>query len=118
VVVLCTMPVPVLVAFTLAPATTAPDGSVKVPLMAPRNVWAFPATANRASATKIPITCLISLLQQNPNNLGTGGYRCIRVTLQLGSQIANVIYGYYFQSLTEVPEGINMPFGKKDYEIP
>jgi hypothetical protein len=38
--------------------------------------------------------------------------------LQLGSQIANVIYDYYFQSLTELPEGGNMPFGKKDYEIP
>jgi hypothetical protein len=86
--------------------------------MAPRNVWAFPATANRASATKIPITRLISLLQTKPEYLGTGGYRRIRVTLQLGSQIASVIYAYYFQSLTEVPEGGNMPFGKKDYEIP
>jgi hypothetical protein len=33
------------VAFTLALATTAPDWSVTVPLIAPRKVWLKPATA-------------------------------------------------------------------------
>src|SRR6266436_5858199 len=40
------MPVADSVAFTAALGTTAPDGSVTVPLMAPRNVWAFAATAS------------------------------------------------------------------------
>src|SRR6202011_3783561 len=87
VVAVCETPVPVLVAFTLAPATTAPDGSVTVPLMAPRNVWAFPATANRDRATKIPSIRLISLLQQNLNILAKGGCRYIWIALQLESQI-------------------------------
>src|SRR5206468_9137461 len=34
------------VALTVAPGTTAPDGSVTVPLMAPRNVCEFATTAN------------------------------------------------------------------------
>src|SRR5580698_3508672 len=38
-----------LVAFTLAPATTAPDGSVTVPLMAPRNVCAYPVAPSSTS---------------------------------------------------------------------
>src|SRR6266571_3542712 len=40
------MPVAVSVAFTWAFGTTAPDGSVTVPLIAPRNVWAFVAAAS------------------------------------------------------------------------
>src|SRR5258708_3370719 len=40
------MPVAVSVAFTWAFGTTAPDGSVTVPLIAPRNVWAFAAAAS------------------------------------------------------------------------
>src|SRR5882724_13155386 len=40
------MPVEDSVAFTAALGTTAPDGSVTVPLMAPRHVWASAATAS------------------------------------------------------------------------
>src|SRR5260370_26372419 len=40
------MLVAVSVAFTWAFGTTAPDGSVTVPLIAPRNVWAFVAAAS------------------------------------------------------------------------
>ncbi len=40
------MLVAVSVAFTWAFGTTAPDGSVTVPLIAPRNVWAFIAAAS------------------------------------------------------------------------
>src|SRR5712691_6950788 len=40
------MLVAVSVAFTWAFVTTAPDGSVTVPLIAPRNVWAFVAAAS------------------------------------------------------------------------
>src|ERR1700737_2136194 len=109
------MPVPVLVAFPLAPATTAPDGSVTVPLIAPRNVWAFPATANRARATKIPSVRLISLLQQNLNILAKGGCRYIWIALQLESQIANVHYAAIFQLLTVVAKDGNTLFGKKRY---
>src|SRR6266849_3391226 len=41
--VACSIPVAVSVAFTCAFGTELPDGSVTVPLMAPRNVWAFAA---------------------------------------------------------------------------
>src|SRR5882672_4547480 len=44
--VLWSIPVVLSVAFTAALGTTAPEGSVTVPLMAPRNVWAFAATAS------------------------------------------------------------------------
>src|SRR5690242_9805087 len=40
------MPVVVSVALTVALGTTPPDGSVTVPLMAPRKVWALAATAS------------------------------------------------------------------------
>src|SRR6267154_1079149 len=40
------MPVALSVAFTCAFGTELPDGSVTVPLMAPRNVWAFVAKLN------------------------------------------------------------------------
>src|SRR6266571_2854510 len=40
------MPVATSVAFTVAFGTTPPDGSVTVPLIVPRNVCAFPATAS------------------------------------------------------------------------
>src|SRR6266567_2149392 len=40
------MPVVLSVAFTWAFGTTPPDGSVTVPLIAPRNVWPFTATAS------------------------------------------------------------------------
>src|SRR5216684_4286585 len=40
------MPVALSVAFTAALGTDAPDGSVTVPLIVPRNVWAFAATAS------------------------------------------------------------------------
>src|SRR6266487_388888 len=39
-------PVALSVAFTCAFGTTPPDGSVTVPLIAPRNVWPFTATAS------------------------------------------------------------------------
>src|SRR6266576_1703522 len=44
--VVWSMPVALSVAFTAAFGTTAPDGSVTVPLIAPRNVCAFTPTAN------------------------------------------------------------------------
>src|SRR5712671_1971139 len=44
--VLWSMPVALSVAFTAALGTTAPDGSVTVPLIAPRNVCASAATAS------------------------------------------------------------------------
>src|SRR6266850_2417261 len=44
--VLWSIPVEFSVAFTVALGTTAPDGSVTIPLMEPRNVWAFAATAS------------------------------------------------------------------------
>src|SRR5260370_32217219 len=105
------MSVPVLVAFTLAPAPIAPDGSVTVPLMAPRNVWAFPATANSATATKIPSMCLISLLQQNLNILATRWVQLFRITLQLESQSLNAGSGAIFQLLTGVAKDSNTLFG-------
>src|SRR6266851_4334047 len=40
------MPVADSVAFTWTFGTTAPEGSTTVPLMEPRNVWAFAATAS------------------------------------------------------------------------
>ena len=40
------MPVALSVAFTCAFGTTPPEGSVTVPLIAPRNVWPFMATAS------------------------------------------------------------------------
>ncbi len=43
----CSMPVEVSSAFTCAPATEASEGSVTVPLMAPRNVCAFVFSATR-----------------------------------------------------------------------
>src|SRR5206468_12898209 len=49
--VLSVTPVPLFVALTLAPATTAPDGSVTVPLMAPRNVCAYPNTPSSTTTT-------------------------------------------------------------------
>src|SRR6266481_5210138 len=53
--VLWSIPVVLSVAFTVALGTTAPEGSVTVPLMAPRNVWAFAATASER-ATRIAKT--------------------------------------------------------------
>src|SRR6266478_5465514 len=44
--VLWSRPVALSVAFTCAFGTTLPDGSVTVPLIAPRNVWPFTATAS------------------------------------------------------------------------
>src|SRR6266704_5537049 len=44
--VLWSRPVALSVAFTCAFGTTPPDGSVTVPLIAPRNVWPFTATAS------------------------------------------------------------------------
>ena len=49
--VLRTIPVAVFAAFTLAPATTAPDGSVTLPLIAPRNVCAYPVTEKKSTRT-------------------------------------------------------------------
>src|SRR5438309_177981 len=50
------MPVAFSVALTVAPGTSAPDGSVTVPLMAPRNVWACAfsplSTKTRATAQR------------------------------------------------------------------
>src|SRR2546422_2573095 len=46
VVVLWSIPVALSVALTAAFGTTPPDGSVTVPLIAPRNVCAFPPTAS------------------------------------------------------------------------
>src|SRR6476646_1069101 len=43
------MPVAFSVALTVAPATAAPDGSVTVPLIAPRNVWLFAVTTTRSA---------------------------------------------------------------------
>jgi len=45
-------PVSVLVSFSVAPAATAPDGSVTVPLRLARVSWAMPAAAASTSATK------------------------------------------------------------------
>src|ERR1700686_2539639 len=42
------------VAFTVAPATTAPDGSVTVPLIAPRKVCPYALTASRVIARTRP----------------------------------------------------------------
>src|SRR6266478_598680 len=44
--VLWSIPFADCVAFTWAFGTTAPEGSTTVPLMEPRNVWAFAATAS------------------------------------------------------------------------
>src|SRR6266702_7700342 len=44
------MPVVLSVAFTWAFGTIPPDGSVTVPLIAPRNVWPFTATASDKTA--------------------------------------------------------------------
>src|SRR5437879_8316181 len=93
------MPVPELVAFTLAPATTAPDGSVTVPLMAPRNVWAFPATASRASAIKIPSIRLISLLQQNLNILAQGWVQVYAVACSLKAKSLTPVMVLFFSYL-------------------
>src|SRR5579859_4391836 len=52
--VLWSRPVATSVALTCAFGTTAPDGSLTVPLMAPRNVWALAAivTLSRTNKTK------------------------------------------------------------------
>src|SRR5215467_3097980 len=49
------MPVAISVALTAALGTTPPDGSVTVPLIEPRKVWAFAATASE-NAIKITTT--------------------------------------------------------------
>ena len=48
-IVLCEVFVAVSVASTVAPGTTAPDGSVTVPLMPPRNVWPWIAAGSAIS---------------------------------------------------------------------
>src|SRR6266478_1978387 len=53
--VLWSIPVVLSVAFTAALGTDAPEGSVTVPLIAPRKVCAFAATANDKT-TRIAIT--------------------------------------------------------------
>jgi hypothetical protein len=64
VVVLSVTSVPTFVAFTPALATTAPDWSVTVPLMAPRKVWLKPATAKKDRTTRIAITRRIVALHR------------------------------------------------------
>src|SRR5258708_827968 len=54
VVALIGTPVAVLVAFTVAPATTAPDGSVTLPLIAPRKVCAYAVKPSSTSTIRLP----------------------------------------------------------------
>src|SRR5215472_827178 len=53
------------VAFTFALGTNAPDGSLTVPLMDPRQVWAFAATATARKTTNTKSNRLIFSLSHN-----------------------------------------------------
>src|SRR5882757_4018783 len=63
--VACSMPVALLTALTWAPGTTAPDGSVTVPLIAPRNVCAVAGSPTESTNSIATISLRISL----PHNL-------------------------------------------------
>src|SRR5215469_16403984 len=53
------------VAFTFALGTYAPDGSLTVPLMDPRQVWAFAATATARKTTNTKSNRLMFSLRNN-----------------------------------------------------
>src|SRR5579859_1072280 len=58
--VLWSRPVATSVALTCAFGTTAPDGSLTVPLMAPRNVWALAAIVTLSRTNKLKSRNLIA----------------------------------------------------------
>src|SRR6516225_7395220 len=63
--VLCSIFVAISVAFTFALGTNAPDGSLTVPLMDPRQVWAFAATATARKTTNRKSNRLMFSLRNN-----------------------------------------------------